>query len=76
MEMDDLDSNSMLYSLVCQCDTDASEFESYLKMLPNVDETLLFLHERENQTVNLLMLAALHGKDELVRIILSLSTCL
>src|SRR5690349_13960710 len=62
-----------LYTLVCH-DNHASELDSRLKILPNIDEILMFLHRKNDQCVSLLMLAALYGKDEMVRVILSHSS--
>ncbi len=59
-----------LYTLVRQSDQ-ANELDSRLKILPNIDDVLLHLYRRNEQTVSLLMLAALYGKDEMVRVILS-----
>lgn len=72
-KMNELDNNDELYTLVCQTDN-ANELDSRLKILSNVDEILLFLHRRTDQSVSLLMLAALYGKDEMVRVIISHSS--
>jgi ankyrin repeat protein len=71
--MNQLDTNDELYTLICQNDL-ANELDLRLKTLSNVDEILMFLHRRDEQCVSLLMLAALYGKDDMVRIILSHSS--
>jgi len=71
--MNELNNDDELYTLVCQSDH-ANELDSRLKILPNTDEILMFLHRRSDECVSLLMLAALHGKDEMVRVILSHSS--
>jgi ankyrin repeat protein len=72
-KMNELNINDELYALVCQSDH-ANELDSRLKILPNTDEILMLLHRRSDQCVSLLMLAALYGKDEMVRVILSHSS--
>jgi ankyrin repeat protein len=71
--MNELTIDDELYTLVCQGDH-ATEFHSRLKNLPNIDEVLMCLHQRDEQYVTLLILAALYGKDEIVRIILAHSS--
>jgi ankyrin repeat protein len=71
--MNELNNDDELYTLICQSNN-ANELDARLKILLNIDEILMFLHRRNDQCVNLLMLAALYGKDEMVRIILSYSS--
>jgi ankyrin repeat protein len=71
--MDDLTVYDELYTIVCQGDL-SNELDTYLKSLPDVDMALEFLYHRDNQHVNLLMLAALHDHDSVIRIILSHSS--
>ncbi|CAF3673347.1 unnamed protein product [Rotaria socialis] len=71
--MNELSNDDKLYKLICQRNN-ANELDSYLKTLSNVDEVLLFLHRPGDQYLTLLMLAAVHGKDEMVRIMLAHST--
>ncbi|CAF3487774.1 unnamed protein product [Rotaria sp. Silwood1] len=71
--MNELTNNDDLYALICHHD-DANELDSRLKTLSNVDEILMFLHQRDDQSLTLLMLAALHGKYDMVRVILSHSS--
>ncbi len=63
------DNDDDLCTLVYQSDQ-ANELDARLKMLPNSEEVLMRLHRRNDQSVSLLMLAALDGKDEMVRVIL------
>ncbi|CAF4213744.1 unnamed protein product [Rotaria sp. Silwood2] len=71
--MNELTNNDDLYALISQHDH-ANELDSRLKTLSNVDETLMFLHQRDDQCITLLMLAALYGRDETVRVILAHSS--
>ena len=72
-EMDDLTVDEELYTIVCQGDL-SNELDTCLKSLPDVDKILKFLYQRDDQHVNLLMLAALHGHDAVIRVILSHSS--
>jgi ankyrin repeat protein len=72
-KMDDFTGDDELYTLVCQGDL-PNELDSRLKTSANVDEILMFLYRRDNQCVSLLMLAALHGHDEMIRVLLSHSS--
>ena len=65
-----MDDSDELYTLVFQSNQ-ANELDSRLKLLPDVDEVLMHLHKWKETSVSLLMLAALHGKDEMVRVMLS-----
>jgi ankyrin repeat protein len=71
--MDDLTVDEELYTIVCQGDL-SNELDGRLKSLPDVDKTLQYLYQRDNERVNLLMLAALFGHDAVVRVILSNSS--
>ena len=71
--MNEVTDKDELYTLICQSDL-ANELDLRLKSSSNVDEILTFLYERDDQRINLLMLAALCGKDEFVRILLSHSS--
>jgi ankyrin repeat protein len=71
--MDDLTVDEELYTIVCQGDL-SNELDARLKSLPDVDKTLQYLYERDDQNFNLLMLAALYGHDVVVRVILSHSS--
>lgn len=71
--MNAVTNEDVLYTLVCQNDL-ASELESHLKVLTNIDEVLMSLKTRGDQCVSLLMLAALHGNDDVVRVILANSS--
>jgi len=71
--MDDLIVDEELYTIVCQGDL-FNELDERLKSLPDVDKTLQYLYQRDNEHVNLLMLAALYGHDNVVRVILSHSS--
>jgi ankyrin repeat protein len=71
--MDDFIADEELYTIVCQGDL-FNELDTRLKLLPDIDDTLQYLHQRDNQHVNLLMLAALYGHDAVTRILLSHSS--
>lgn len=71
--MNELDNDDELYTFICQ-NNDANELDLRLKNLLNIDEILTILHRRNDQCINLLMLATLYGKDDMVRVILSHST--
>ncbi|CAF1011495.1 unnamed protein product [Rotaria sordida] len=71
--MNELTDNDELYGIICQHDH-ADELDTRLNSLSNVDEILMFLHLRDEQCLTLLMLAALYGKDEMVRVILAHSS--
>ncbi|CAF3846181.1 unnamed protein product [Rotaria sordida] len=71
--MDNRTVNDELYSIVYQGDI-LNELDTRLKSLPDIDKTLNFFYERDNQYINLLMLAALHGHDTVAQILLSHSS--
>ncbi|CAF0796615.1 unnamed protein product [Adineta steineri] len=62
-----------LYTIICQGDL-SNELDRRLTSLPNVDEILNSLYEIDDEYISLLMLASLHGHDNVVRIILSHSS--
>ena len=71
--MNESTNNEEFYTLVRQSEQ-TNELDARLKSLPNVDKILMHLHRQDVQHVSLLMLAALLGKDEMVRVILSHSS--
>ncbi|CAF2826463.1 unnamed protein product [Rotaria sp. Silwood2] len=71
--MDDRTIDDELYSIVYEGDL-SNELDTRLKSLPDIDKTLSFFYQRDNQQINLLMLAALNGHDEVIRILLSYSS--
>ncbi|CAF0783298.1 unnamed protein product [Rotaria sp. Silwood1] len=71
--MDNRTIDDELYSIVYQGDI-SNELDTRLKSLPDIDKTLDFCYQRDNQHINLLMLAALEGHDRVIRILLSHSS--
>ena len=71
--MDDLIVHEELYTIVHQGDL-CNELDERLKSLADVDKDLRYFYQRDNQSLTLLMLAALYGYGEIVRVILSHSS--
>jgi len=72
--MNDLQMNDeKLYKIVCQGDLH-DELDEYLKSVSDVDTILQKMYELGDQSVSLLMLAAQHGFDRVIRILISHSS--
>ena len=70
---DDDDGEAVFYDLISRGDP-ANELEDRLRALPYRDKILTSLFRRDEQCLSLLMLAALHGHEHLVRLLLSSSS--
>ena len=71
--MDDFHADEKLYTIVCQGDL-SNELDARLKSMTDVDKVLEYFYEHDDQCVNLLMLAALHGHDAVIHVLLSHSS--
>lgn len=71
--MNDRTINDELYTIVHHGDL-SNELDARLKSLPDVDKVIESLYQRDNQRINLLMLAALNGHEMVARILLSNSS--
>lgn len=71
--MNELTNDDELYELISH-QNDANQLDVRLKNSSNVDSILCLLHRRDEQSLTLLMLAALHGKDEMVHVLLNYSS--
>lgn len=68
------DHDSMQWFRLVHETDQVEEFDARLKLVDNVDDILMHLFRVNDQSLSLLMVAAQHGKDEMVRIMLKHSS--